>query len=138
MKFLVDANVLSEPTKSAPDARVVTWLSDHEGDLAVDPIVLGELYFGVLVMPDGRKRARLQEWFDALAQALECLPWDAAVGRRWARLVSDLRQKGKAMPILDGMIAATALEHDLTVVTRNIRDFRTAGVRVLDPFAHRD
>jgi toxin FitB len=138
MKFLVDANVLSEPTKSAPDARVVTWLSDHEGDLAVDPIVLGELYFGVLVMPDGRKRARLQKWFDALAQALQCLPWDAAVGRRWARLVFDLRQKGKAMPILDGMIAATALEHDLTVVTRNIRDFRTAGVRVLDPFAHRD
>jgi toxin FitB len=138
MKFLVDANVLSEPTKSAPDARVVTWLRDHEGDLAVDPIVLGELFFGVLVMPDGHKRARLQEWFDALAQALECLPWDAAVGRRWARLVSDLRQKGKAMPILDGMIAATALEHDLTVVTRNIRDFRTAGVRVLDPFAHRD
>jgi toxin FitB len=102
MKFLVDANVLSEPTKSAPDARVVTWLSDHEGDLAVDPIVLGELYFGVLVMPDGRKRARLQKWFDALAQALQCLPWDAAVGRRWARLVSICGRRGRRCPSWTG------------------------------------
>ena len=135
MKYLVDANVLSEPTKPLPDVRVVNWLSDHEADGAVDAIVLGEMYLGVLALPDGRKRARLQAWFETLAQAIECLPWDAAVGRRWARLVSDLRRKGHALPILDGLIAATALEHDLTLVTRNVRDFRTAGVRVLDPFA---
>jgi predicted nucleic acid-binding protein len=135
MKYLVDANVLSEPTKPVPDVRVVNWLSDHEADYAVDSIVLGEMYLGVLAFPDGRKRARLQAWFETLAQAIACLPWDAAVGRRWARLVSDLRRKGQALPILDGMIAATALEHDLTIVTRNVRDFRTAGVRVLDPFA---
>jgi predicted nucleic acid-binding protein len=135
MKYLVDANVLSEPTKPVPDVRVVNWLSDHEADYAVDAIVLGEMYLGVLALPDGRKRARLQAWFETLAQAIACLPWDAAVGRRWARLVSDLRRKGQALPILDGMIVATALEHDLTLVTRNMRDFRAAGVRVLDPFA---
>ncbi|MCL4177361.1 MAG: type II toxin-antitoxin system VapC family toxin [Verrucomicrobia bacterium] len=134
MKFLVDANVLSEPTKPTPSARVVTWLSDHEGDIAVDSIILGELYVGVLAMPDGRKRARLEDWFETLAQAIECLPWDGAVSRRWARLVADLRRKGQALPLLDSMIAASAIEHDLTVVTRNVHDFKTAGVRVIDPF----
>jgi len=135
MRYLVDANVLSEPTKPAPNARVVLWLTDHESEMAVDSIILGELYVGVLTMPDGRKRARLEKWFEALAQTVQCLPWDAAVSRRWARLVSTLRHKGQAMPILDGMIAATALEHGLTVATRNIRDFKTAGVPVIDPFA---
>ena len=135
MTYLVDANVLSEPTKPAPDAKVVGWLSAHEGDFVVDAIVLGELCLGVLALPAGRKRAQLKAWFEAVAQTLECLAWDAAVSRRWARLVSELRRKGQAMPALDGMIAATALEHDLTVATRNVRDFQKAGVKVLDPFA---
>jgi predicted nucleic acid-binding protein len=69
-----------------------------------------------------------------VAQTIECIRWDAAISRRWARLVVDLRRRGWAMPLLDGMIAATALEHDLTVATGNVGDFRKAGVRVVDPF----
>ena len=135
MTYLVDANVLSEPTKPAPDAKGVGWLSAHEGDFVVDAIVLGELCLGVLALPAGRKRAQLEAWFNTVVQSIECLAWDAAVSRRWARLVSELRRKGRAMPVLDGMIAATALEHGLTVATRNVRDFQKAGVKVLDPFA---
>ncbi len=135
MTYLVDANVLSEPTKPVPDAKVIAWLIAHEGDFVVDPIVLGELCLGVLTLPVGRKRARLEAWFETVAQTVECLPWDAAVGRRWALLVSELRLKGQARPVLDGMIAATALAHGLTVVTRNARDFQEAGVEVLNPFA---
>lgn len=135
MTYLVDANVLSEPTKPSPDARVVEWLDVHEADFVVDSIVLGELCLGVLALPRGRKRARLEQWFEAVVATVDCLPWDAAVARRWAALVIDLKEKGKALPMLDGMIAATALAHGLTVVTRNTRDFARAGVEVVDPFA---
>ena len=134
MTYLVDANVLSEPTKPSPSARVVEWLSDNEGDLVVDSVILGELLVGVFRLPRGRKRARLEGWLDALVETLDCLAWDPAISRRWARLVVELRRKGLAMPLLDGMIAATALHHDLTVATRNTRDFGRAGVKVLNPF----
>ena len=135
MTYLVDANVLSEATRPAPNTRVIEWLSTHEDEFAVDAIVLGELSIGVLALPAGRKRARLERWFEAVVQTLECLPWDDAVSRRWARLVVHLKKKGQTMPILDAMIAASALQHGLTVVTRNVRDFKRAGVRVVDPFA---
>jgi len=131
----VDANVLSEATKPAPDAHVIEWLRDHEPDLAVDPVILGELRFGILILPRGKKRAALERWFDAGVQRLNCLPWDAATGLKWAALLSRLRRTGKAMPIKDSFIAATALVHGLTLVTRNRTDFVNAGVPVIDPFA---
>ncbi len=107
MKYLVDANVLSEPTKPTPDPRVVAWLRAHEPDIAVDPVILGELRFGILILPKGRKRAALERWFDAGAGRLHCLPWDAGTGLKWAELLARLRTTGKAMPIKDSLIAAT-------------------------------
>jgi len=135
MTYLVDAIVLSEPTKLTPNLRVVDWLSEHERHLVVDSIILGELSVGILALPRGRKRAQLEPWFEMVVQTVECLPWDVAISRRWARLVVDMRKRGRTLPVLDAMIAATALEHDLTVVTRNVHDFRHAGVKVVNPFA---
>jgi predicted nucleic acid-binding protein len=135
VKYLVDANVLSEPTKPVPDVRVVAWLRTNQSDLVIDPIVLGELRFGILLLPKGKRRAALERWFDAGVPRLRCLAWDAAVGLRWAALVARLRRSGQAMPIKDSLIAATALVHDLVVVSRNRRDFEKAGVKVLDPFS---
>ena len=135
MKYLVDANVLSEPTKKVPDSTVVDWLRENEREIVVDPIILGEVRFGILLQRSGRRRASLERWFDAGVQRLRCLPWEAETGLRWAQLLASLRTAGRAMPIKDSLIAATALVHDLTVVTRNRVDFETAGVSIIDPFA---
>jgi predicted nucleic acid-binding protein len=135
MIYLVDANVLSEATKLSPHPNVVAWLTANEENLVVDPIILGEIHIGILNLPSGRKRRQLEQWFRTVAETIDCLPWDAAVSRHWARLVVRLRKKGETLPVLDAMIAATALEHGLTVATRNTRHFKKAGVKVFDPFS---
>lgn len=135
MIYLVDANVLSEPTKPSPHAKVVGWLREHERDLAVDPIILGEIRFGILLLPRGSRRRRLEQWFAEGIERMHCIPWASATGLRWAELLADLRMAGQAMPIKDSLIAATALVHGMMMATRNVRDFRAAAVPVLDPFA---
>ena len=135
MKYLVEANVLSEPTKPRPDPNVVEWLRKHERELAVDPVILGEVRFGILLLPRGMRRARLERWFNAGVERLLCLPWEAETGLQWAKLLAALRASGREMPVKDSFIAATALVHDLTVVTRNRKDFEKAGVKIVDPFA---
>jgi predicted nucleic acid-binding protein len=135
VRYLVDANVLSEPTKASPQPRVVEWLRINEREIAVDPIILGEVRFGVLLLPRGRRRARLERWFDAGVQRLLCLPWEAQTGLRWAELLAALRASGRAMPIKDSLIAATALVHGLAIATRNRTDFEKAGLEIVDPFA---
>ena len=136
MTYLVDANVLSEPTKSAPHPGVVEWLRDNEREIVVDAIILGEVRFGILLLPKGRRRTRLERWFDSGVQRLHCLSWEAETGLRWAELLARLRRSGRAMPIKDSLIAATALVHGLAIATRNRTDFEKAGVKVVNPFVN--
>ncbi len=133
--YLVDANVLSEATKPDPDERVVEWLRSHELEIAVDPIILGEVRFGILLLPRGRRRSRLERWFEEGVRRLQCIPWEASTGLRWAELLAALRTSGRAMPIKDSLIAATALSHGLAIATLNRRDFDAAGVTVINPAA---
>ncbi len=135
MIYLVDANVLSEPTKAKPEAKVIDWLRRHEPKLVVDPIILGEIRFGIHLLPTGKRRKRLETWFKDGVAKITCLPWGAETGLRWAKLLGDLRLAGKAMPTKDSLIAATALVHGLTIATHNQADFRVTGVKLLDPFA---
>ena len=135
MTFLVDANVLSEATRPEPDPRVLAWLARHEREIAVDPIILGEIRFGIVLLPAGKRRARLERWFEDGIERIHCLAWEAATGLRWAQLLADLRASGRSMPIKDSLIAATALVHGLPVATLNRRDFEKAGIEIIDPFA---
>ncbi len=134
MRTLVDANVLSEATRADPNPIVVAWLREHERQIVVDPIILGEIRFGINLLPKGRRRSRLETWFDLGVARITCLPWDASTGIRWAQLLADLRRRGRAMLIKDSMIAATALQNGLSIATRNVRDFQKAGVDVINPF----
>jgi predicted nucleic acid-binding protein len=135
VRYLVDANVLSEATKGAPMVKAVDWLRRHEHEVAVNAVVLGEIEFGILLLPSGRKRKALEEWFARVAEMLPVLEMDRETARVWAVLLARLRRKGRAMPVKDSLIAASALQHGLAVATRNTGDFAHCGVKLVDPFA---
>lgn len=135
MRYLVDANVLSEATRPNPQPAAIQWLRQNERAIVVDPVILGEIRFGILLLRRGKRRVALERWFDTGVRRVHCVPWEAATGLRWAALLADLRARGRAMPIKDSLIAATALVHGLTVVTRNESDFVQAGVEAINPFS---
>jgi predicted nucleic acid-binding protein len=134
MKFLVDANVLSEATKPSPNPNVMAWLAAHETEMAINPIILGELRFGILLLPKGKRRSRLLEWLESGIRYLAMLDIDAETSQHWAKLLAELRRRGQAMPIKDSLIAATARQYQLPVATRNSKDFVYARVKIVNPF----
>ncbi len=134
MKHLVDTNVLSEATKPAPQTCVVEWLHEHRDESVVSSVVIAELELGVLLLPPGQRRARLERWFHVLQAEMPILPFETKAASEWARMMAGLKSKGLSMSIKDSLIAATARANGLTVVTRNTADFRHAGVPLLNPF----
>ena len=134
MKYLVDATVLSEVTRPEPCSSVVTWLRRHESHVAVTPIILGEIQYGIGLTTSPRKRKELDSWLQAGIKRLRVIDLDAGTAPVWAALLVRLKKKGLAMPVKDSLIAASALQHHLTVVTRNVRDFKHAGVPLINPF----
>ena len=133
MLFLLDTNVVSEFRKPKPHGAVVAWARGvDDGDLHLSAVTLGEIQRGIEITrrQDEAKAAEIEAWADLLAETYNVLPVDGAIFRRWARLmhgVSNLLYE-------DALIAATAIEHDLTVVTRDVKDLQRFGVRLLNPF----
>ena len=134
MKYLVDVNVLSEATRPTPCPKVIGWLSQNEAALTIDAVILGEIHLGILLLPSGKRRTDLEDWFETGITRLSCLPWDAAIANQWAILLAKLRKKGKSMPLKDSMIAATAIHHGLTIATRNVSDFKSTNLPIMNPF----
>lgn len=134
MKYLVDANVLSEPTKSEPEPKVLTWLQAHGNEICINPIVVGEMKYGILKLPESKKRRALLDWFQKGVVRIPIVKLDSETANCWAALLSDLRKRGKAMPMKDSLLAASAKQHHLIVATRNVRDFQATGLRIYNPF----
>lgn len=136
--YLVDTNLPSELTRDQPDPRVVVFMTNSSQDtLFLSVMTVGEILKGIHNLPDSRKRLTLQDWLD-----LDVRPWFAGrilpitqeIAERWALLSATAKQRGTPLAVVDGLIAATALEHDLTLVTRNTRDFAGLGVTLLNPW----
>jgi predicted nucleic acid-binding protein len=135
LNCLVVANVLSEATRPEPDSRVVRWLRENERGLVVNPIVLGEIRFGILLLRRSRRRRELERWFEEGIQRLRCVDWDAETALHCSELLAGLRRRGRAMPVKDSLIAASALRHGLPLATLDRGDFDEADVAVIDPRA---
>jgi toxin FitB len=131
--YLLDTNVVSELRRTKPHGAVLAWISAVEdADLSISAVTLGELQAGVEITreQDQAKANELQSWVDLVEASYQVLPLDGAAFRMWATLI---HRKSDTLNE-DAMIAAIARVHRLTVVTRNVTDFRTFGVTVLNPF----
>jgi predicted nucleic acid-binding protein len=138
VRYLLDTNVLSEAARPAPDQRVVEWLRHHSVlDFAISGLVLGEIANGVALMAPGRRKEVLAEWLEQELRPRfrgRVLAVDEAVALAWGRLAAEGRHAGRELPVVDGLMLATAHVNDLTFVTRNAGDCGDRGVPVLDPW----
>jgi toxin FitB len=139
--FLLDTNVPSEFRNPRPDPGVVQWLdSVAENSVFISVVTLGEIRKGCELLDFGKRRMELEQWLEVEIRewfAGRILPVTEAVAERWGRLEAKRKRMGLPLNVADGQIAATALVHDLTLVTRDVDDFRELGVTLLNPWRER-
>jgi toxin FitB len=137
--FLLDTNVVSELMKARPNAGVVAWVNDTAEDLLhLSVLTIGEVRKGIdLLADDDPKRAALQGWLSRdvrIRFAARLLVFDAGVAERWGQVEALARKHRLTLPTIDAQLAATALHHNLTFVTRNTTDVAMTGVPVFNPW----
>lgn len=136
--FLLDTNFVSEIQKTRPNGNVARWFRDAlEEQMYISVLTLGEIRKGIASLAEGRKRADLERWLDGTLRpgfGQRILPVNEAIAERWGALTGEARRTGRSISAVDGLLAATAIEHDLTLVTRNVRDFTSTSVSVFSPW----
>ena len=138
MRFLIDTNVVSEMLRPEPSSKVMGWLNAQSPlDVAISALTLGEVERGTTLMPAGRRRSTLERWVSHdLPQQFQgrLLAVDEATAREWGRLAARAGVSGRSLPVIDGLLLATAAVHGLTLVTRNESDCAARGVPVFNPW----
>lgn len=136
--FLLDTNIISELVKPKPEANVTEWVENtDESLLYLSVLTLGEIRRGIAALPQSRRRATLEAWLDKDLRARfdgRILVIDQEVADRWGLLTAAARTSGIVLPVIDGLLAATALEHNLTLVTRDTGQIPSMGVAVFNPW----
>ena len=137
MRFLLDTNALSEPLRPRPDPSFLQWASEPDtSDLAVSVLTLGELRRGAGLLAEGVRRSRIEAWLSGLVVQFQgrVLNVDLPVANQWAEVTVRHRGLGLVVGAVDELLAATALVHDMTLVTRNVRHFNDSGCKLLSPW----
>ncbi|RYD96896.1 MAG: type II toxin-antitoxin system VapC family toxin [Sphingomonadales bacterium] len=138
MSFLLDTNVISEGAKLAPDHGVLDWLSSvDEQQLWLSVISLAELRYGVERLDAGRRKLALDQWLSDHLPARfgdRLLPADMGTADHWSRIVARSQSLGRPIGAMDAWLAATAVQHELTLITRNVADFQATGIRLFNPW----
>lgn len=138
MNYLLDTCLISELSKSKPDKKVVDWvLSENETGFYVSVLTFGELHKGIEKLPESKKKKELRIWIEGeLKDRFQnrIIGIDMRVSILWGKIQCVAEKKGKPMPAIDSLIAATGIAHDLIVVTRNVSDMEQSGVRLLNPW----
>ena len=136
--FLLDTNIPSELTRPHPQESVSQWLDNADDEqLYLSVISLGEILNGITILPPSKRRTDLQQWLDGILR-----PWfgdrilriDEPIAERWGVLAGQCKLRGRPLKVADGLIAATALVHELAVVTRNVNDFDSLGLQIVNPW----
>jgi toxin FitB len=136
--FLLDTNCISEVVRTKPEPRVLQWMEVAEESLLhLSVLTLGEIRKGIAGLPQGKRRTHLEAWLELDLQARfagRILAIDAAIADRWGLLAAEAKRKGRTLSAIDGLLAATALNHNLTIVSRNVNDFASAQAQILNPW----
>ena len=136
--FLLDTNCVSELVRPKPNTRVMEWMEAvDEALIYLSVLTLGEIRKGVAGLAQGKRRAHLEAWLEVDLQARfsgRIVPIDSAIADRWGVLASEAKRRGRPLSVIDGLLAATALHLNLTVVSRDVNDFKAAQVQALNPW----
>jgi predicted nucleic acid-binding protein len=138
LNYLLDTNCISEPGRDRPEPRVLSWLDAvDESQLYLSVLTIGEIRKGASALPESRRRSRLEVWLERQIKVRfsgRILPIDEDIAERWGWLAAEAKIRGRSLPVIDGLLAATALHHNLVLVSRNVTDFVSTSVPILNPW----